>query len=144
VRDNGVVLIGKPIDNSRVVRRVDPRSRRQVWALIGLVVLLAGALCLYVWPALELRRAGQETVELVREKERLLEQKRKLQLEKASLENLGRVETIAGRELGLQPPAPESSVVVELPAPTPPDHTIARATPAPREARAERPQEARP
>ena len=37
MRDEGVVLLGKPIDNSRVVRQVDPRSRREIWLLILLV-----------------------------------------------------------------------------------------------------------
>ena len=41
-------------------------------------------------------------VQLSREKERLIEENRKLRLEKAALENLRRVETIATRELGLQ------------------------------------------
>jgi cell division protein FtsL len=144
VKDQGVVLIGKPIDNSGVVRRVDPRSRREVWLLILLVFVLVGALCFYAWPALELRRAGQESVELYRERERLLEEKRKLQLEKAALENLGRVETIASRELGLKPPAPEQSVVVELPRATPPEQTIANGTGPKREARAGSAREARP
>jgi cell division protein FtsL len=141
VKDQGVVLIGKPIDNSRVVRRVDPRSRREVWLLIVLAFVLVGGLCLYAWPALELRRAGQEKVELDREKERLLEQKRKLQLEKASLENLSRVETIAARDLGLKAPAPEQSVVVELPRTLPPDQTIANGGAPRREARADKPRE---
>ena len=32
MRDEGVVRLGKPIDNSRVVREVDPRSRREILA----------------------------------------------------------------------------------------------------------------
>jgi cell division protein FtsL len=139
VRDGGVVRLGKPVDNSRVVRQVDPRSRREIWLLILLVALLAAGLGLYAWPALEIRRAGQETVDLYREKERLLEQKRKLQLEKAALENLGRVEDIATRELGLAPPAPERSIVVEVPRAAPPDTTVAGGAPTRREARAAAP-----
>ena len=141
MRDEGVVLLGKPVDNSRVVRQVDPRSRREIWLLMLLVALLAAGLGLYAWPALEMRRAGQESVELYRQKERLLEQKRKLQLEKAALENLGRVEAIASKELGLEAPAPERSIVVEVPAPLPKDMTIARETPR-REARADKAREA--
>jgi cell division protein FtsL len=53
------------------------------------------------------------TVLHARERERLIEENRKLRLEKAALENLKRVEAIATRDLGLAPPAPESSVVVE-------------------------------
>jgi cell division protein FtsL len=136
VRDEGVVLLGKPIDNSRVVRQVDPRSRREIWLLILLVAILAAGLGLYAWPALEIRRAGQASVDLYREKERLLEEKRKLQLEKAALENLGRVEDIATRELGLAAPAPDQSIVVEVPHAAPPGATVAGGARPPREARA--------
>jgi cell division protein FtsL len=136
MRDEGVVRLGKPIDNSRVVRQVDPRSRREIWLLILLVAILAAGLGLYAWPALEIRRAGQASVDLYREKERLLEEKRKLQLEKAALENLGRVEDIATRELGLAAPAPDQSIIVEVPHATPPGTTVAGGNRPPREARA--------
>jgi cell division protein FtsL len=120
LRDEGVVRLGKPVDNSRVVRQVDPRTRREIWWLILLVAVVAGAAGLYAWPALEIRRAGQAAIELDREKERLLEENRKLSLEKSALENLSRVETIAVRDLGLEAPAPEDSIVVEVPPPLPP------------------------
>lgn len=139
MRDEGVVLLGKPIDNSRVVRQVDPRSRREIWLLILLVAALAAGVGLYAWPALEIRRAGQASVELYREKERLVEEKRKLQLEKAALENLGRVEAIATRELGLSAPAPEQSVIVEMPRAVAPGSTIAGEGAPPRQARSASP-----
>jgi cell division protein FtsL len=113
-------LLGKSIDNSQVIREVDPRSSRELlWLiLLGAVLVLGGVL--YAWPHLQLREAGKEAQELSRDKERLLEENRKLRLEKATLENLRRVETIASRDLGLKPPAPESTIVIELPeAPTP-------------------------
>jgi cell division protein FtsL len=144
VRDEGAFLLGKPIDNSRVVRQVDPHARKEIWLLILLTVLLAAGLGLYAWPALEIRRTGQESVKLYREKERLLEEKRKLQLERAALENLRRVETIAGRELGLAPPAPGQSIVVELPKPLPPATRLTTTEAPPREARAGGTREARP
>jgi cell division protein FtsL len=135
LRDEGVVRLGKPVDNSRVVRQVDPRSRREIWLLILLVAALAAGLGLYAWPALEIRRAGQAGVDLDREKERLVEENRKLHLEKATLENLRRVEAIAGRELGLAPPSPERTVVVEVPKPLPPGQRVAGEAPPRREAR---------
>lgn len=144
MRDEGVVLLGKPIDNSRVVRQVDPHSRKEIWLLIALLVLLAAGLGLYAWPALEIRRAGQESVTLYREKERLLEEKRKLQLERAALENLRRIETIAGRELGLAAPSPERSLVVELPKPQPPAARLAADGAPARQARAAETRGARP
>ena len=142
MRHEGVVRLGKPIDNSRVVREVDPRTRREVWWLILLVAVIAGAAGLYAWPALEIRRAGQTAIDLDREKERLLEEKRKLNLEKSALENLTRVETIATRDLGLEAPAAEQSIVVEVPPPLPPGSLIADEDVPARQARAD-PQERR-
>jgi cell division protein FtsL len=144
MRDEGVVRLGKPVDNSRVVRQVDLRTRREIWWLILLVAVIAGAAGLYAWPALEIRRAGQAAVELDREKERLLEENRKLNLEKSALENLSRVETIAVRDLGLEAPAPEDSIVVEVPPPLPPGSLFAdEKTPA-RQARTDETGEERP
>ena len=143
MRDEGVVLLGKPIDNSRVVRQVDPRSRGEIWLLILLLTLLASGLGLYAWPALESRHVDQQSVQFYRDKERLLEQKRKLLLERAALENLRRVETIASRDLGLAPPRPEQSVVVEVERPLPKGTTLAGAAAPAREARASA-REARP
>ena len=61
-----------------------------------------GGLVLYAWPHLELRAGGAGArSSMSRERERLVEENRKLRLEKASLENLRRVEAIAARDLGL-------------------------------------------
>jgi cell division protein FtsL len=137
MRGEGVVRLGKPIDNSRVVREVDPRSRREIWWLILLVAVIVGAAGLYAWPALEIRRAGQTAIDLDREKERLLEEQRKLNLEKSALENLRRVETIATRDLGLEVPAPEQSIVVEVPPALPPGALVADENVPARQARAQ-------
>ena len=142
MRDEGVMRLGKPIDNSRVVRQVDPRSRREMLLLILLVSVLAAGLGLYAWPALEMRRAGQAGALLDREKQRLVEENRKLRLEKAALENLRRVETIAVKELGLKAPVPERSLVVEVEKPRAPGTTVANA--GRREARSATGTEARP
>jgi cell division protein FtsL len=137
MRDEGVVRLGRPIDNSRVVRQVDHQSRREIWWLILLVAVIAAGAGLYAWPALEIRRTGQAAIDLDREKERLLEENRKLNLEKSALENLTRVETIATRDLGLEAPAPEQSIVVEVPPPLPPGSLIADEDVPARQARAE-------
>lgn len=142
MRNESVVRLGRPIDNSRVVRQVDPRSRREILLLILLVTVLAAGLGLYAWPALEIRRAGQAGAQLDREKQRLVEENRKLRLEKAALENLARVEAIAAKELGLKAPLPERSVVVEVEKPKAPGSTVASA--GRREARGGTSAEARP
>ena len=112
---NELALLPKSIDNSQVVREVDPRSSRDLWTLLVVVAALVAGLVLYAWPNLQLRQAATAKEELSREREKLLEQNRKLRLEKAALEDLRRVETIAIRELGLRRPPAEAVVVVQRP-----------------------------
>jgi cell division protein FtsL len=117
VRDEAldVDFVPKAIDNSGVVREVDPRSSRDLWLLLLLAAALVGGLVLYAWPSLEIRQTTLAREHMSKERERLLEENRKLRLEKAALENLHRVETIARRDLGLVTPAPDKLVVVEKP-----------------------------
>jgi len=121
-----VTLLGRAVDNSQVVREVDPRMSRDIWLLLLLVAALVGGLVLYAWPNLELREAARVKEQMSRERERLQEENRKLRLEKATLESLRRVETIAVRDLGLVVPPPESLLVVERPVPTTPGAQLAR------------------
>jgi cell division protein FtsL len=108
-----------------VVRERDPRAGRELWLLLAVVTALVASLVLYAWPSLELRQAGQARARMQREKERLIEESRKLRLERSTLENLRRVEAIATRELGLVAPPPESVVVVEKAAAPPPTAQMA-------------------
>ena len=108
-----VDLVPKAIDNSQIVRQVDPRSSRDLWLLGVLAAALASGLVLYAWPSLEIRQTTLAREQMSKERERLLEENRKLRLEKAALENLHRVETIARRELGLVTPGPDRLIVVE-------------------------------
>jgi cell division protein FtsL len=117
-------LLPKAIDNSQVVREVDPRSSRDLWTLLMVVAALVAGLVLYAWPTLELRQAAVAKQELARERDRLLEQNRKLRLERAALEDLRRVEAIAGRQLGLRRPPAEQVVVVERDRPPAPDGAL--------------------
>jgi cell division protein FtsL len=122
--------ITKAIDNSRVVREVDPRSSRDLWLLLLLVGTLAGGMVLYAWPHFELRQLGLERQMMQQDRERLIEENRKLRLEKATLENLRRIETIAVRDLGLRPPQPDQLLVVEKPDELPEGNQLASSQPA--------------
>ena len=101
------------VDNSQIVREQDPRSLRELLFMLALVAVLVAGLVLYAWPHLQVRQTGMASERLNRERERLLEQGRKLRLEKATLENLRRVEAIATRDLGMRPPPTERLIVVE-------------------------------
>src|SRR5687767_12283052 len=122
-------MVPKAIDNSQVVREVDPRSSRDLWWLVAVVATLVFGLVLYAWPHLQVRQVDGERVRMSREREQLVELNRKLRLEKASLENLKRVEQIAVRDLGLRPPSPKRLVVVERADPLPADARMATGAP---------------
>ncbi len=108
-----VVVVPKSIDNSQVVREVDPRSYRDLGLVLLLVATLVGGLVLYAWPHVQLRDTALAKERLSRERERLVEENRKLRLEKATLESLKRVEAIASRDLKLVAPLPESVHIIE-------------------------------
>jgi cell division protein FtsL len=126
-----------------VVRQVDPRSRREIFLLILLVAILAAFLGLYAWPALEIRRAGQEGALLDSQKDRLLEENRKLRLEKGSLEDPARIDAIAKTD-GLAEPTPERTVVIEVERPLAPGEKVAGEKAPPREARTQNAPEVKP
>jgi cell division protein FtsL len=113
--EGSLPVLGKAIDNSQVVRERDPRAYRDLFWLLLLVGALVAGVVLYAWPHLQVRQTGYQTEQMHRERERLLEENRKLRLEKASLENLKRVESIAEHELGMGPPPGERVIVVEPP-----------------------------
>ncbi|HUG53322.1 MAG TPA: cell division protein FtsL [Vicinamibacteria bacterium] len=114
------------IDNSQVVRELDPRANRDLWWLLVLVMTLVAGLGLYAWPHLEIRETSRAQERMSRERERLLEENRKLRLEKASLQNLRRVEAIATRHLGLESPPASHVVVVERPRVAAPGAQVAK------------------
>lgn len=111
---NGTHPVFRPVDNSGVVRQVDPRTTRDLWSLVLLVGTLVAALVFYAWPHFEARQTALTAERAQREREQLLEQNRKLRLEKAALEDLRRVETIATRDLKMGAPEAQHIVVVEV------------------------------
>ncbi len=103
---------GRTIDNSQVVREVDPRHSRDLVAVLVLVIALVGGMGFYAWPHFAAQRTAADTRRLQLERDLLLEQNRQLRLEKARLGDLRRVERLAVR-LGLLAPDAERVVVVE-------------------------------
>ena len=56
------IMVPKAIDNSQVVREVDPRSSRDLWWLVAVVATLVVGLVLYAWPHLQVRQVDSERV----------------------------------------------------------------------------------
>jgi cell division protein FtsL len=99
-----ILLFCKKIDNSRLVREADPQARGTCWSVIGVasVVLLifTSASVPYVASTL----AGYKLESLRTEERRLLDERRNLDLEEATLLRPERLDQIA-KDKHLVPPA---------------------------------------
>lgn len=119
------VHVEDSIDNRRVVRTRDDKMSKDLLWIGGVVLILIGLFVAYGWPRAALRDTGSTAGKLQREQDRLREENRELRLEKAALQDLRRVQTIATTSLGLQSPSPQNVVVVERPQNLPKDARLA-------------------
>lgn len=119
------VHVEDSIDNRRVVRSRDDRMNKDLLLYTSIALLFVGLFVAYGVPRALLRDTGSTAGKLQREREKLLEENRELRLEKASLQDLKRVQTIANTSLGLRSPAPADVIVVERPQNLPKDSRTA-------------------
>lgn len=119
------VHVEDSIDNRRVVRTRDDRMSKDLLWIGGVLFILIGLFVAYGWPRAVLRDAGSTAGRLQREQEKLLEQNRELRLEKAALQDLRRVQTIANESLELHAPTPANVIIVERPQNLPQDSRVA-------------------
>ena len=118
-----------PIDSGRqnrwrnrpIVRQRDARVELWIWSmLLGLAVAVVPS-GVYMVHQNECLRTAYEVNELQRESERLLEEARRLRLERARRSALTRIETWALREGGLVRPEPTAVRVLARPVEQPID-----------------------
>ncbi|MGH9491640.1 MAG: cell division protein FtsL [Terriglobales bacterium] len=103
------------IDNSRVVRAVDPRRRREQRFLLAAAATICLLLFGYAWQNFQTIRLGYQ-IETVRRQEAGLRQwNRELQLEQASLRDPIRVYALAHGRLGMQSAQPGQWVSLTAP-----------------------------
>jgi cell division protein FtsL len=86
-------------------RKARPRTSRQISVAILLctAMLLLGIL-FYLWPQMRLVNLGYRQGTLQAQRRRVLQRQQELQVEHATLRQLSRIEEIARRRLGMQPP----------------------------------------
>jgi hypothetical protein len=97
----------KAIDNSRLVRVMDPHSR---WDLLKMLLggLFVFVLALsYLLPYLGMLRSGYRIEELKKQHQALLIESRQLQVVEAGLRHPQRIDVIARTRLGMAKPEPE-------------------------------------
>jgi hypothetical protein len=106
-----VYMYTKKIDNSRLVREADPRSRGACWSAIGaaslLLILLTGAFA----PTAMTTLAGYKLESLHAEERRLLEEGRSLDLQEAELLSPARLDQLAQKNNLVKP---SNSQVIHL------------------------------
>jgi cell division protein FtsL len=98
------IYFSKRIDNSRVLKMVDPKRRRELSLFAGALSILLMFAMVYVWQHLSSIEYGYKIEQLKSEREAIMETNRALKLEESSLRDLSRIDTLA-RQMGLQPPA---------------------------------------
>ncbi len=97
------IYFAKRIDNSRVLKVVDPKRRRDLALFAGALSVLLMFAMIYVWQHFSAIEYGYKIEQLKSEREAIMESNRSLKLEESSLRDLSRIDTLA-RQMGLQPP----------------------------------------
>jgi hypothetical protein len=106
-----VFFFSKKIDNSRVVKEADPRARGACWSTIGAACLLAVLMLSVLVPNVLQILDGYKVQALRQEQQRLLVERRVLDLEEARLLSPARLQQLA-RDQKLV--APVSNQIVHL------------------------------
>jgi len=106
-----VYFFSKRIDNSRLVREADPRARGACWSAIGAACLLVALLTSVLAPSVANTMAGYKLQALKQEQQRLIDERRVLEVEEAQLLSPARLEELAR---GQQLVSPQPGQVVHL------------------------------
>jgi cell division protein FtsL len=104
-----VIFYCKKIDNSRLVREADPKSRGACWSAIAGAALIVAMLTGAMAPAVKIKLAGYRLEALRSEERRLVDERKALELEEAELLNPARLERLA-RNQNLVTPSSEQVV----------------------------------
>jgi cell division protein FtsL len=97
------IYFSKRIDNTRVVRIVDPKRRREMMYFGGMLSVLFLVVMVYLLQHLSAIQYGYRIEQAKAEQHAIVQSNRALQLEVSSLTDLERVE-VEARKLGMVPP----------------------------------------
>ncbi len=98
-----IFFYSKLIDNSRVVRQPDPRSRGACVSAAGVMCVLAATLTISLAPRIANLFAGYRLESLRQERQGLIDERQMLDVEEAKVLRLDRLEEVA-RQRNLVPP----------------------------------------
>lgn len=105
--------VRRPVDNVYLVREPDRRRTRELLALLLSPLPPMAVLFAAIWTNLETFRLGYQIERLQKQKEILEERQRQLEMERARVSALSRVEDVARERLGLVTPGQDQVVFVK-------------------------------
>jgi len=111
------IHLEKRIVNNSVIRQIDAKSHRDYIVVTALAAIFLFGLFAYGWQHYQWIQYGYRIEEAQKKKERLAETGRQLRLERASLSNPQRIDSIARKQLGMVVPAPGQLVTFNTDAP---------------------------
>ena len=111
------VHLEKRIVNNKVMRQADTKSYRDYIIVTVLAAMFLFGLFAYGWQHYQWIQYGYRIEEAQRKKEQLAEIGRQLRLERASLSNPQRIDSIARKQLGMVVPVPGQLVTFHADAP---------------------------
>ena len=105
--------VRRPVENVYLVREPDRRRTRELLAFLLSPLPPMAVLFAAIWTNLETFRLGYQIERLQKQKETLAERQRQLEMERARVSALARVEGVARGRLGLVTPGAEQVVFVK-------------------------------
>jgi cell division protein FtsL len=108
------IYFTKPIDNSRLVKVSDPERRREMASFVLALAVLFIVFMVFCWQHYSAIEYGYRNEALRAQRDTLRQARSQLQLEEASLRELGRIDELA-HQMGLQSPQPGQVVSLEAP-----------------------------
>jgi len=103
----------KRVDNSRLVREADPKAKAECWSTIGAVCAVAVVLITSLAPSVAGITAGYQIQVLKLERQRLLDERRGLEVDEARLLGPERLEQLA-KDQRMVSPKPEQVVNLNI------------------------------
>ena len=116
----------KVVLNQRLVKERDQARARDLKRVVWICASLLLPILFYVWQQVEYIRTGYQIEQLRAERNRLVEWNRQMKLERATLLNLKRIETLSRTRLGLIPPDSENTVKLRLTGDSSASRSVAR------------------
>jgi len=107
-----VYTVRRPVENVYLVREPDRRRTRELLALLLSLLAPMAVLFAAIWTNLETFRLGYQIERLQKQKDTLVERQRQLEMERARVSALARVEGVARERLGLVTPGRDQVVFV--------------------------------